>query len=72
MDEYYVINLLRDHLSKNESELNEINDLMRVNQQAFDSRMALETYGSRRKELRGQISALRQSIAVLEKEFIIK
>lgn len=81
MDETFVPNLLRGELVLREDKLGKLTDeIHRLrdkisnihdNSSSFDVywlRKELETYESARRELRGQVSALRQAIARLERE----
>lgn len=81
MDETFVPNLLRGELVVREDKLGKLTDeIHRLRDKisnthdknsSFDVywlRKELETYESARRELRGQVSALRQAIARLERE----
>ena len=81
MDETFVPNLLRGELVLREEKLGKLSEeIHRLRDKianthdknsSFDVywlRKELETYESARRELRGQVSALRQAISKLEKE----
>lgn len=81
MDETFVPNLLRGELVLREDKLGKLTDeIHRLrdkisnihdNSSSFDVywlKKELETYEKARRELRGQVSALRQAISRLEKE----
>lgn len=78
MDEFYVINLLKDELEDKEKNLYKTTDAikfirskLRETTNELDVKWLkkdLEVLENDRRELRGQCSALRQAISKLEKE----
>lgn len=78
MDKYYVVNLLKDELYENQKELDRTNDKINYLRNKLSISTSKQDYVSMKKdldicerdrrELRGRCSALRQAIALLEKE----